>query len=274
MNSLTRVVTRHYASFSRPLTDHGLEMSMEKSLSYKTINERLLNAFDTLARTTDKPQTPTETLFKHWKYTPVVRASGLPEAGSGVFLQGKCSAGDIVGIYPGLIYEPGDPVLWPTWRNDYFLRCSDGSSVDGKFYGISGWMYRSTVSRSRIVLSDGSTRMSCDDQWRIMSNSVRRGNPEGESNEFDNPLNTGHFINCASEGTRANVMYHEHVFTVDCPLSLRKFIPNVSYSSMGDSDVSDLLVKSVVMIALRTIDDGEELFSDYSFIGELQPEKQ
>ncbi|RUS20540.1 hypothetical protein BC937DRAFT_94989 [Endogone sp. FLAS-F59071] len=55
--------------------------------------------------------------------------------GYGVFLHGKARAGDIVCMYPGTIYLPGEPILLVSLRNSYILRCYDGIFVDGKSGG-------------------------------------------------------------------------------------------------------------------------------------------
>jgi hypothetical protein len=201
---------------------------------------------------------------------PRVALSSMRGAGAGVFLEGECSIGDVLAIYPGLVYEPEDPALWGSWRNDYFLRRGDGSSVDGKFYGISGWMFSSTAVRNAIPTERGLLEC-CDRQWISASRRIRAitqsASPHLHLPDFHNPLNVGHFINCASEGTRANVMYHEHAFTLDLPLHHRKYLPNVSCQSHTQED-SNLFVKSILMIALKPIQPGEELLADYSFIGE------
>lgn len=267
LKRLTRLVCRRvYANsfrcigFKRTQTQHELELQAEESITHVSFENSLISLFNKL----EKEPHRTHNIFKQsFGFIPTIIESTIPEAGLGVFLEGKTERNQIVGIYPGLIYEQEDPALWCSLRNDYFLRRCDGSSVDGKYFGLSKWLFNSIAKRNQIY--DGNELVEiCDENWLAISYLARK-NPSKQETiiQMKNPLNSGQLINCASDGNKANVMYYEYDFTIDFPIHLRKYIPNVSYNS---NQKGDLLVKSILMISLRDIEN-EELFSDYSFIG-------
>ncbi|KAF6027437.1 SETD9 [Bugula neritina] len=70
-------------------------------------------------------------------------SSSIKNAGLGVFVAfGKIPKNSIAALYPGLIYEPGEPVLFQSIHNQFVLRCKDGVLVDGNDRGISKFLYR------------------------------------------------------------------------------------------------------------------------------------
>jgi len=64
----------------------------------------------------------------------------------GLFLEGRISAGEVISLYPGVVYHPGDPLFFPSIRNSFVLRRSDGVSIDGKGWGLSKFMFNSLAS--------------------------------------------------------------------------------------------------------------------------------
>ena len=76
-----------------------------------------------------------------------------------------------------------------------------------------------------------------------------------------NPLNVGQYVNNENSTFEANVFYHEIDLPHNFPLHLLKFVPNVNYQSVATDGDRDL--RLVVLIALRDIEQGEELFSSY-----------
>ena len=80
-----------------------------------------------------------------------LRSSSIPGAGRGVFVkEGKIKAGQIACLYPGLIYQPHDPILLASVRNAYIFRCADATFIDGKSKGLSAIMYKSVHGRERL----------------------------------------------------------------------------------------------------------------------------
>ena len=64
-------------------------------------------------------------------------------AGRGVFVtDGVVCRGQIVALYPGTLYYPGERVLIQSIRHPFILCCSDGVMVDGRNTGLSRSIYK------------------------------------------------------------------------------------------------------------------------------------
>eukprot|EP00088_Acartia_fossae_P038037 TRINITY_DN3931_c0_g1_i1.p2 TRINITY_DN3931_c0_g1~~TRINITY_DN3931_c0_g1_i1.p2 ORF type:complete len:271 (+),score=36.42 TRINITY_DN3931_c0_g1_i1:27-839(+) len=183
-------------------------------------------------------------LLNHSGFALALRESCLDGAGRGVFIEkGKAPQGSIVGVYPGTVYQPYQPILIQSVRNQFLFRCADGVLVDGNDRGISKVIFKSCSSRDQIGLVRTSDT-SWLTPWPV------------------NPLNVGQYVNNGTEQEKANVCYQELDLPISTfPLALRKFIPNVNYASVSQDGFRDL--KVVVLVALRDISAGEELFSSY-----------
>lgn len=168
------------------------------------------------------------------------KPSTLPFAGTGVFVtKGFVPKGATVAMYPGTVYQAYEPILLQSIRNPFVFRCIDGVLVDGNDKGISKMVYRSCSGRDRI----GPFMMS-DTSWLT-------DNPK-------NPLAVGQYVNNCSNEWPANVCYQEYDVPEEFPIELRQFLPNVNYSQ----DIHRPL-RCVVLVSLRNITAGEELFSNY-----------
>lgn len=73
-----------------------------------------------------------------------------------------------------------------------------------------------------------------------------------------NPLAVGQYVNNCSNEWPANVCYQEYDVPDKFPFELRQYLPNVNYSL----DTRGPL-RCVVLVSLRDITAGEELFSNY-----------
>lgn len=72
-------------------------------------------------------------------------APGIP----GLFLLGRARADEAICFYPGLMYPPGEmTVFFAGLRNNYFMRLSDGTYLDGRYYGLSRFLWRGASGRS------------------------------------------------------------------------------------------------------------------------------
>lgn len=86
-----------------------------------------------------------------------------------------------------------------------------------------------------------------------------------------NPLSIGQYVNNANNEFSPNVMYKELDIPLTFPLELFKYIPNVNFNPPDFSDANDddeskeqiIVVRSVLLLAVRDIKKGEELFSSY-----------
>ena len=47
--------------------------------------------------------------------------------------------GDLMAIYPGTFYIPGEPLFWASLGNPYIFRCADGLLLDANYRGEDGF---------------------------------------------------------------------------------------------------------------------------------------
>ncbi|MED6265205.1 hypothetical protein CHARACLAT_023030 [Characodon lateralis] len=168
------------------------------------------------------------------------RPSSLPFAGTGVFVsRGFVPKGATVAMYPGTVYQPYEPILLQSIRNPFVFRCIDGVLVDGNDKSISRMVFRSCSGRDRI-----GPYMTSDTSWLTDS-------PQ-------NPLAVGQYVNNCSNERPANVCYQEYDVPDSFPIELRQYLPNVNYSHC-----TQRRLRCVVLVSLRDIRAGEELFSNY-----------
>lgn len=168
------------------------------------------------------------------------KPSTLPSAGAGVFVtKGFVPKGATVAMYPGTVYQTFEPIFLQSIRNPFVFRCIDGILIDGNDKGISKMVFRSCSSRDRL----GPFMMS-DSSWLTDSPL--------------NPLAVGQYVNNCTNEWPANVSYQEYDVPDTFPVELRQYLPNVNYSQ---DTVGPL--RCVVLVSLRDITAGEELFSNY-----------
>ncbi|KAI9309447.1 hypothetical protein BJ944DRAFT_258508, partial [Cunninghamella echinulata] len=119
------------------------------------------------------------------------KPSIIPKAGMGVYLEGKCQAGQIVCLYPGTVYLPYEPLFFASISNKYILKCFDGTFIDGKINGLSGKIYSSIYHRENYF---GAIQVS-DITWM--------------TNQLKNPFAIGQIVNNGTKKYTANVYYQE-----------------------------------------------------------------
>lgn len=168
-----------------------------------------------------------EVLKKTFEFCLDIRQSRLPNCGNGVFVTGDVKEGQLVGLYPGTLYLPSDPILFQSINNSYILRCIDGIHIDGKNKGLSKLIYRSCAFRDVI-----GRFMSCDLTWLTL--------------RPINPLAVGQLVNNATRDIHANVEYTE--ISTTWPLDLQQFIPNIYYEPHLDSTHTKLYVQRDVCL--------------------------
>ncbi|KAM4053784.1 SET domain-containing protein 9 isoform 2-T2 [Anomaloglossus baeobatrachus] len=168
------------------------------------------------------------------------RRSSMETAGTGVFVsKGLVPKGAVVSMYPGAVYQNYEPIFFQSIGNPFIFRCIDGILIDGNDKGISKSVYRSCSRRDQL----GPLKM-CDCTWLTSA-------PH-------NPLAVGQYVNNCSNEHAANVSYQEFDVPESFPVELRQYIPNIRYAHEVDGPL-----RCVVLVALRDIHCGEELFSNY-----------
>ncbi|XP_024902994.1 SET domain-containing protein 9 isoform X3 [Pteropus alecto] len=139
----------------------------------------------------------------------------------------------------GTVYQKYEPIFFQSIGNPFIFRCLDGVLIDGNDKGISKVVFRSCNGRDRL----GPLKMS-DSTWL--------------TSEFHNPLAVGQYVNNCSNDRPANVCYQEFDVPAVFPIELKQYLPNIAYSFDKESPL-----RCVVLVALRDIKQGEELFSNY-----------
>ncbi|GCB64219.1 SET domain-containing protein 9 isoform X1 [Scyliorhinus torazame] len=183
---------------------------------------------------------PHEAMFETLGFIINRATSSLSFAGRGVFVTtGKVPKGTVVCMYPGTIYQQYEPIFFQSVCNSFIFRCIDGVLIDGNDKGISKVIYRSCNGRDRL----GPYKTS-DATWL--------------SESPVNPLAVGQYVNNCSNEKAANVCYQEFDVPATFPVELRQYIPNVNYGHIAERPL-----RCVVLVALRDIEKGEELFSNY-----------
>lgn len=207
------------------------EPIMDTSYLIRTVCSQLNNFVDC-------PKTNLEQIWESHGFSVGIRESNLHNRGV-IVTRGVVSAGDIVGYYPGTVYNPGDSIFIQSIYNSYIFQCADGIFIDGKHNGISGKFYKSCSERNRLGL-----HMTCDQSWLALKNLV-------------NPLACGQIVNNGGSKS-SNVSYCE----IDLDLRMislkqRKFVPNVLHSEPSQ------YLRMVVLVATKNIPEGEEVLSSY-----------
>ncbi|XP_021373415.1 SET domain-containing protein 9-like isoform X2 [Mizuhopecten yessoensis] len=174
------------------------------------------------------------------------KQSLIPGGGTGVFVtKGQVPKGTVVSMYPGTLYRLGEPILLQSLANPFIFRCIDAVLIDGNDKNISKSIYISCGQRDR-----HGPYLTCDLSW-VTQYPI-------------NPLAVGQYVNNQSKLFPANVAYQEFDIPLQFPFHLRKYIPNINYSSsIQEISGQHRQTRVVVLVSLRTIEEGEELFSSY-----------
>ncbi|BFZ16596.1 hypothetical protein BsWGS_19635 [Bradybaena similaris] len=172
--------------------------------------------------------------------------SVLSSGGTGVKVtSGVVPQFSITSLYPGLIYEPQDPILFQSIGNPFIFRCADGILIDGNDQALSKFLYKSCQGRDSCW-----PLPACDDSWLTPYPSC--------------PLNIGQYVNNHNKQYPANVAYQEFNLPSDFPARLRQYLPNNHYTpSFIAAEGIARELRVVGLVSLREIHCGEELFSSY-----------
>ncbi|UJR24874.1 hypothetical protein I4U23_006243 [Adineta vaga] len=215
--------------------------SIENQIDRTKLQEDFLQLFHRLLTFSTK-QSPRQILQEQLKFS--LNKSLSQTHAQGVFLDyGQIeTAGQLVAIYPGTIYSRHfDPLLLPSIRNTFLLARKDNLIIDGRDRGLSRSIYLSCHARNPLY----------DISW--LSKDIH---------QHQNPLTLGHYINHFPSDGLPNVTYYEFDFEFnENQIDFYRFVPNVRYSDIDEDN--RMIMPSVVLISLRPIKQGEELFSCY-----------
>jgi hypothetical protein len=253
--------------------------SLETILNQQDLTKQLLNMFNhvhTINNNNNNQWPITKQLLNTVHFYCYKAPSTVKGAGHGVFLRSiqNVKRGSIVSLYPGVVYQAYEPKFFQSIGNSFILQRKDFTFIDGNDRYLSKFMYTSCSKRDAILMKneDGSLKRIdvCDDTWlRFKKHTCEQ---DMDTISVHNPYNIGHYINSPMNNNNideANVMYYEYDFRVgvsensECsdfvwPLELQYLIPNIPYQPSGNN-----VVQSIVLVALRDIQNGEELFASY-----------
>ncbi|KAJ4974154.1 hypothetical protein NE237_007328 [Protea cynaroides] len=230
-------------------------------------------------------------LKDHLGYTLDLKESQIPhkEAGQGLFLSGEATVGAVVAFYPGVLYSPAYYRFIPGYprvdaHNSYLITRYDGTVINAQPWGTGGecrevWNALGVPETRSAMWED--TDKGSDRLWKLLSKPLKggQGGNGSEVLERRNPLALGHFANHPAKGMTPNVMVCPYDFPVT-ETAMRAYIPNVTfgneeqvkmkrfgsfwfkYGPSGNSDSDVPILKTLVLVATRTLCD-EEILLNY-----------
>jgi hypothetical protein len=222
--------------------------SIENEIDENNLHRQFVQLFSRLLNSQSN-KSPRNILREEFKFS--LNKNLSQTHAQGVFLDyGQINnAGQLVAIYPGTIYRRhSDPLLLPSIRNTFLLARKDDFIIDGRDRGLSRSIYLSCHARYPLY----------DTTWIFKDISMHK-----------NPLTLGHYINHFPLNVLPNVTYYEFDFYFkENENDLYRFVPNVRYADLDNEKG----MPSAVLISLRPIKQGEELFSCY--LNVIQQEKR
>lgn len=200
-------------------------------------------------------------------YSLEVRTSGIahPDAGDGLWLRGAAPVGAVVGLYPGLVYEPMHYRKVPGYpkidtHNDYFLARFDGALIDGQSWG---------QGRPTLGPSSQHVDLQYNNTHHAMLAQLRQ-------KEMRHPLALAHYANHPAAGAQPNVMVAAFTYNPRQGEDawLAAYMPNVMYHDAGRQQATELVmqdqqIKGLVFVATRQI-QGEEVLLNYRLNPQVQ----
>eukprot|EP00656_Telonema_subtile_P013837 TRINITY_DN17036_c0_g2_i2.p1 TRINITY_DN17036_c0_g2~~TRINITY_DN17036_c0_g2_i2.p1 ORF type:complete len:215 (+),score=34.38 TRINITY_DN17036_c0_g2_i2:131-775(+) len=172
--------------------------------------------------------------------------SSVPESGLGVFVEGHAPAGTVLSLYYGVVFDSDDLVAMHQFicpGNDYLIFRRDGMLIDGRPDGQSRMLYETAMARQGTAALD----------------------PQAL------PLHAvGSLVNHPPAGVLPNVATAPLDLHAQTPAPVLQFFQSVN-ANFRPAAVGDVLLKTVVMLAKRDIEN-EELWLDYNFGSDKMPE--
>ncbi|XP_010216632.1 PREDICTED: SET domain-containing protein 9 [Tinamus guttatus] len=204
---------------------------------------------------------PGEVLFNTLGFSIARDQSSLLSAGTGVFIsKGFVPKGTVVSMYPGTVYRKYEPIFFQSLGNPFIFRCIDGVLIDGNDKGLSRAVYRLVLPSLRAGSFHNKPKaglcLTVPAPIEMMggsSSSPCAGGPAARVSAA-----VGQYVNNCSREKDANVCYQEFDVPESFPVELKQYLPNIVYSH----DIQSHL-RCVVLVTLRDIQQGEELFSNY-----------
>lgn len=174
----------------------------------------------------------------HLPASRVSRAVGGGERG--LYLRGDCAAGDLVALYPGVVFDLSDLPMMHTHLlrdNGYVIMRRDGVLIDARQAPPSSSVWEMACARERAC------------------------GREPPAAPRENVWALGHYANHPPCGMEDNVrLIPLDMSRADVEAVGRRWIPNVNFRPPVDGDWA---IRTVALVALRPIAHGEEVLLDY-----------
>jgi hypothetical protein len=187
------------------------------------------------AATTDEPDAPPPLTF-----LPRGRPSLAVPGELGLFASGACDAGTLVALYPGVVYDSSDLPMMHTHllaANGFVIARRDGVLIDGRQTAPSSTVFAMAQAREAAA---GRTPLAA---------------------LAANPWARGHYANHPPEGVADSVaLYPLDLTATHLDAIGWRWLPNVNFRPPA---AGDWALRTVVLIALRPLAHGAELFLDY-----------
>lgn len=277
-------------SGSSPMIVDHVTKGHDKLVSDQIIRDLLVKFFERLSECHEGKSGEHDYLSKKGQeimhqvfgYSVERRKSQVCE-GTGVFLtSGQAKSGDLIGksnnfkayylvyqiicfnyyafyaaLYPGTLYLPSEPLFFPSLGNPFIFRCSDNLHIDGNDRLLSKSVYKSCSARDKFQVD-----LPCCDLTWLTSQPL-------------NPINIGQYVNNRSKSQENNVVYQESEITLggkgpsNFPVHLCRYLPNV----WGNPENNRYPLRLVPLIAVKQINEGDEILSSYFTFVHVQSEK-
>lgn len=203
-------------------------------------------------------------------WCPRVDRSSIKNAGLGLFIDGMCRRGTVIGIYPGMTYNT-TIAKKIRLKNGHVQKCVPGN--DGIVY-INGQLWNEKFFET---MYNHQTEIADDEpvnKQKTLLRSIQEIFQDEQVNEklyghllgnrFIHPFAQLHRVNHPRPGFMPNVVASPLIVQSKFPPSLLCYLPNKHFKAPYILLEDFGMIKTVVYIAERDLHD-EEVFVDYRF---------
>lgn len=203
-------------------------------------------------------------------WCPIIKQSTIPNAGEGLFIDGKCRRGSVIGIYPGLIYTPAYIKELPN-EISYLFPCGyPGAGVPHINGDLQNEFFFSTMYNHPIP-----EEVSIDEKlkWKYGKDQYLEAKYSHLLGlRFIHPFALCHKANHPRKGFIPNVETSVLTIPMNFDPQLLPYIPNKYYKPpLILFGTQQGFIKTVVFIANRDLED-EEVFVNYRYNPHVEKE--
>lgn len=183
-------------------------------------------------------------------WSPVVKDSKIQNAGKGLFIDGKCPKGSIVGFFPGMLYKK-----YPFELNEYHKNIGN-FLINGN---LSKETFFQTMHNHKVYFEQDQKKISFITKLLFKEDFYRK-DVKYLGQRFIHPFANLQYVNHPPKWLLDNVL----PFVVEIPFEFQRellpYIPNAYFSD--NSSFSNGMVASLVFISRRQLEN-EEVYVNY-----------